>query len=526
MQFNRSHSLAEIVRVDQTAPARNIIFFLVDDGGFELGSFGNKIIKTPHIDALASRGTAFDAAFVAVSSCSPSRSAILTGLPTHQNGMYGLHQYPGTFQSWSDAVSLPNLLHAAGYKTGVIGKYHIGPTRVYNFTYGTSRETCWAGLVTNPYIDESPNDCRADYNLVSRNITHMKLNARTFLRSVEPSAPFFLYVGFGDVHRCREGEAAGAFCEKFGDRHWPGGTIADWVPQIYPAAEVLVPPFLPDTPTVRTDLAAQYTAMNRMDQGVGLILGEVGAAGAANTTLTVFFSDNGIPFPSGKTNLAYEQGQRSPLLISSPLQATRGRRSPLVVSALDIMPTILAWATLSYPASATAGGKPASLTGASLLGFLDDDDSAANVWRGSAYGSHQFHSLYAYYPVRSLRTASHRLVHNLAFDLTFPILEDVYGTSTWRAIEAAGEAGTPTGWVYNYSTYLRRPEWQLCDVQADPLCLCNLAQDAGARPILAALQHDLHEWRRRTHDPWLACNPSAPHPGATWTESHSEVCSF
>ena len=101
-----------------------------------------------------------------------------------------------------------------------------------NFTYGMSHEACWAGLVRNPFVDESIG-CHADYNLVSRNITHMKLNARSFLRQLEPSAPFFLYVGFGDVHRCREGGPAGAFCEKFGAPGWPAGAIADWKPQVY-----------------------------------------------------------------------------------------------------------------------------------------------------------------------------------------------------------------------------------------------------------------------------------------------------
>ena len=114
----------------RNAPPRNALFLLVDDGGFNLGAFGDHAISTPNIDALAARSTAFDAAFTSVSSCSPSRSAILTGLPTHQNGMYGLHQYPAQFESWNDVQSLPNLLNKHGYKTGVIGKYHIGPNRV------------------------------------------------------------------------------------------------------------------------------------------------------------------------------------------------------------------------------------------------------------------------------------------------------------------------------------------------------------------------------------------------------------
>ena len=116
----------------------SILFFLVDDGGFEIGTFGNNITHTPHIDNLAKRRGAivYDRAYTAVSSCSPSRSAILTGLPTHQNGMYGLHQYPGNFQSNDNVYSLPNLLNSAGYQTGIIGKYHVGPLSVYNFSYG------------------------------------------------------------------------------------------------------------------------------------------------------------------------------------------------------------------------------------------------------------------------------------------------------------------------------------------------------------------------------------------------------
>ena len=68
-----------------TTPAqKNIVFFLTDDGGFELGPYNNTMTGTTHLDALAKRGVTFDAAYTAVSSCSPSRSAILSGLPTHQ----------------------------------------------------------------------------------------------------------------------------------------------------------------------------------------------------------------------------------------------------------------------------------------------------------------------------------------------------------------------------------------------------------------------------------------------------------
>jgi N-sulfoglucosamine sulfohydrolase len=170
-----------------------------------------------------------------------------------------------------------------------------------------------------------------------------------------------LYVGWGDVHRCGFDSAIGSFCEHYG-AGGKFGTLADWPsPHQYTPAEVVVPPFLPDNALVRADLAGQYTAWTRLDAGVGVILREVAAAGAADTTLTIFFSDNGIPFPSGKTNLL-EQGQHEPLLIARP-GTTDGHRSSQVVSSLDLAPTMLQWANVHYPSHATAGGHPAVLTG-------------------------------------------------------------------------------------------------------------------------------------------------------------------
>lgn len=249
------------------------------------------------------------------------------------------------------------------------------------------------------------------------------------------------------------------------------------------------------------------------------MLREVKAAGAADSTLVLLFSDNGIPFPSGKTNLL-EQGQHEPLIISSPAQA-RGRRTSLVVSALDLAPTVLDWANVAYPSTATAAGRRTTLTGSSLLPLLDAD---VKGWRNVAFGSHQFHSLYAYYPMRSVVDARYRLIHNLAYHLQFPILEDVEQTSTWHAIEAAGEAGNATFWAYSYRAYMTRPEWTLCDIVVDPLCLENLAPKPAHAGTLRQLQQQLRAWQVATHDPWGACNPDIA--GATWADTHDEICSF
>ena len=511
---------------ESQARNKNVLFFLVDDGGFESPVWGNQHIQTPHISALAKKGTVFHRAYTAVSSCSPSRAAILSGLPTHQNGMYGLHQPPGNFQSNADITSLPNLLNAAGYKTGVIGKYHVGPLPNYNFSYGMTKEHCWAGTLGSPIIYGNDPSCHANYNSVSRNVTNMKLFAREFLE-LEPSKPFFLYVGFGDVHRCEFESAIGSFCEFYGSGRHGQGTIPDWQnPKFYSPDEVFVPPFLPDNKAVREDIAAQYTAWDRLDKGVGLIMNELSTANVLDDTLVFFFSDNGIPFPSGKTNLL-EQGQHEPLIISSP-EARKGvfggeRSSNLVVSALDLVPTILDWAQVHYPSNAQAHGSPARLTGSSLMPLLDEDPPD---WRDTAFGSHQFHSLYAYYPMRSMVTSQYRLIHNLNYNLRFPILEDVFHTKTWSDIEAAGESGNQTGWVFDYDKYMHRPEWQLFDVQNDPMCLHNLAGNVSLAKTLHSMQMSLRQWQIETSDPWARCNPSVPMPSTSWMDTHSEICAF
>ena len=84
------------------------------------------------------------------------------------------------------------------------------------------------------------------------------------------------------------------------------GIIPDWEPVLYKPEEVLVPAWLPDTPATKEDIAAQYTTLSRLDQGVGLVLKELELAGHSEDTLVLFSSDNGIPFPLGKETKNYQ----------------------------------------------------------------------------------------------------------------------------------------------------------------------------------------------------------------------------
>ncbi|XP_075920742.1 N-sulfoglucosamine sulfohydrolase-like [Petromyzon marinus] len=462
---------------------RNALLILADDGGFELGAYNNTAIATPHLDALASVSLRFRHAFTSVSSCSPSRAALLSGLPQHQNGMYGLHQDVHHFNSFEQVRSLPLLLNQSGIRTGIIGKKHVGPEAVYPFEFSYTEEN-------NSILQ------------VGRNITHIKQLVRAFLR-MDDGRPFFLYVAFHDPHRCGHSQPQfGSFCEKFGNGAPGMGTIPDWKPHHYNPDDVKVPYFVPDTPTARADLAAQYTTIGRLDQGVGLVLEELRSAGYADDTLVIYSSDNGIPFPGGRTNL-YTSGVAEPLLVSSPEDRERwGHSSEAYVSLLDITPTMLEWFSVPYPDYAMfKKDEPVVLTGRSLLPALKQEPP----W-DIAFSSQSHHEVTMYYPMRALRHSHLHLIHNMHFLMPFPVDQDLYVSPTFQDLLNRSMQGQPTHWYKSLREFYYRERWELYDTRADPAETCNLAHDAAYADTLRTLQQQLRAWQWATYDPWV-CAP-------------------
>lgn len=280
------------------------------------------------------------------------------------------------------------------------------------------------------------------------------------------------------------------------------GRIPDWTPQTYDPQDVVVPYFVPDTPAARADLAAQYTTIGRMDQGVGLVLQELRGAGVLNDTLIIFTSDNGIPFPSGRTNL-YWPGTAEPLLVSSPEHPQRwGQVSEAYVSLLDLTPTILDWFSIPYPSYAIFGSKTIQLTGRSLLPALE----AEPLWWATVFGSQSHHEVTMSYPMRSVQHQNFRLIHNLSFKMPFPIDQDFYVSPTFQDLLNRTTAGQPTGWYKDLHRYYYRERWELYDVSLDPRETQNLAADPRFSKVLEALKTQLAKWQWETHDPWV-CAP-------------------
>jgi arylsulfatase len=273
----------------------NFIFFITDDVSAEdLGPYGNRAIKTPNLDRMAREGMVFDNAYVAISSCSPSRCSIITGRYPHNHGAPELHlELPAGQRTFVQE------LRAAGYHTLISGKNHMGKPDVIGFAQSSTGgkpagSEDWVGLLAKRPTDK----------------------------------PFFAWFGSYDAHR-----------------DWQEN---DKAPK-YDPASVIVPPFLIDGPETRADLAQYYHEISRSDYYLGELFKELERQGIARDTYVIYCTDNGRPFPRCKTRL-YDSGVKSPLLVWRP-GTIQPARSKSLVSSIDYSATILDLAGVPAPAT-------------------------------------------------------------------------------------------------------------------------------------------------------------------------------
>jgi N-sulfoglucosamine sulfohydrolase len=471
------------------AGKRNVVMIVADDHGRDAGCYGNADARTPNLDKLAADGTRFDNAFCTTASCSASRSVILSGLHNHLNGQYGHQHHFHHFSSFPSVKSLPVLLAGAGYRTAQVGKYHVAPEEVYRF---------------QTYLTGNPGG--------ARNPVSMAEKCRGVI-AAKDDRPFFLYFATADPHR--GGGTVGDDPQK-PDR-FGNGPKYDGVKEVaHDPAKLTVPPFLPDTPACRAELAQYYQSVSRVDQGVGRLVEILKECGEYDNTLILYLSDNGMAFPGSKTTL-YEPGMRLPLVVRSPDQKTRGKATDALVSWADLTPTVLAFAGVKEVAGPPAVGqpgpevpspkakkgkepakaKPYEFHGRSFLGVLDTP--SAKGW-DEVYASHTFHEITMYYPMRVVRTRQYKLTLNLAHQLPFPFASDLEASATWKSVGKDPEA------LYGkrkVKDFVQRPRYELYDLTADPHEVKNLADDPKHAAVLKNIQDKLKAFQERTGDPWV-----------------------
>ena len=484
--------------VASDAAERNVIFIITDDESPTLGCYGDTAAKTPAIDAIARDGMVFRNAFATTASCSASRSVVMSGLHNHRNGQFGHQHHYHKFASFHDVVSLalPRVMQRAGYRTGHIGKYHVAPETVYQF------ET---------YLNGNP-----------RNTVEMADRCKDFLTDADDERPFFLYFGTSDPHR---GGGVDKTSERelkpnlFGNK--PNRGSFPGVDEVFfDPADVNVPPFLPDTPETREELAQYYQSCSRVDRGVARLVEILKSSDLYDKTMIVFTSDHGMAFAGGKTTV-YEGGLRVPFVVRDPYQQRRGVETNAMVSHIDITPSLLDFAGgLDAKTNAPKellnakkfwtkrgealkenrdGRKPfKSYHGRSWMHVLSNPDDSHHE---TIMASHTFHEIQMYYPMRVVRDSEFKLIWNIAHPLPYPFASDLWAASSWQAQLAKGN-DAPYGEM-TVGRYVQRPEFELYDMRKDPNESTNLAGSAGHADVLERYKSKLKSMQRQFDDPWI-----------------------
>ncbi len=447
----------------------NILFCIADDAS-HFSAYGHDFVKTPNCDRVASEGVRFDNMFTTNPKCAPSRASLVTGMHTWQLKEACTHWcvFPGP----EEFDVYPDLLMNAGYHVGHTGK-GWGPGDYER----RGRKHNPAGPEYNEKTLRPPegskiSDC--DYSA----------NFEAFLDARSDDAPFCFWYGGREPHRHYEpGE---------GMRH---GKTLDEITKI--------PPYWPQEDVVKRDILDYAFETEWFDKHVGHMLDKLDEIGELDNTLVIVTSDNGAPFPRVKGNM-YDDDFRLPFVAMWKDRVKAGRVVEDLCSFTDLAPTFLELAGATIP-----GGT----AGKSLLDVLLADGSGmVTADRDRAYMGRERHDVGREgdvgYPVRCIRTPKYLYVRNFKPELwpacnpetNYPGCD---GSPTKDRILELHEQGDE---FYYALSFGKRPLEELYDIEHDPYCLTNLADQQEYATVKAELWAELEAKLKETGDPRIFGN--------------------
>lgn len=456
MKFRLAPLFAVCVFLAGNLEARtNILLITADDLGLQLSCYGDPYIETPNLDALAASGVKYRTAYVTQASCSSSRSSMLSGLYPHTTGQIGLANAGFVLDPSQVGKNLPAYLKEAGFRTGILGKLHVAPETSFPFDYRPKRQD-------------------------TRDVRAVADNASVFLNR-DSADPFFLMVNYADPHFYKGPKTDGPMFPS----QWKGipenpideDTVPGWDFQGF------------DEPIARKRVSNFYNTIKRLDVGVGMLLDELEKSGHADDTLVIFLGDHGPPFNRGKTT-CYESGLRVPFLVRWPGVSGAGIESKALVSAVDIVPTILDAAEVEFPRVFHGDSLRPTLTQA----------KSPDGWRDYLAGEFHYHGYTPFFPRRAITDGRFKLIHNLLAGQAKPG-NRVDGDPTGKFAEEEKYRDTPAGEAFR--RYSDPPEWEFYDLELDPIEFSNLAGDPKHSEKLEELKAALIDWREETSDPLL-----------------------
>ena len=434
----------------ESAERPNLVLIIADDMNWDdCGAYGHPAIRTPNIDGLAANGMLFQHAYLTTSSCSPSRSSIITGRYPHNTGAEQLHwPLPAGSQTFVGQ------LKESGYHTVAAGKWHLGDAIKPHFD--KIYEASTAGFVLPSGKDGEPP------KMIAAQPSGCE-DWETALSNCPDNKPFFLWLAALDPHR----------------EYKPGALDPP-----HKTEDVIVPPHLPDTPEVREDLRMYYDEIGRLDTYVGKVVQLLEKRGQTENTLILFISDNGRPFPRDKTTL-YDGGIRTPWIVKWPARVAAAQKSEALVSAVDIAPTFLSLAGLK-PKSALPGKD-----------FSPTLSAPATHTRDFAFAEDHWHDYEDH--CRSVVNQQFKLIRNDYFDLPGTPPADAGRAPTWQTMLKLKQQNALTG-TQLACFQSPRPKFELYDLARDPSESVNVFEHPAYATVRKKMLSALDEWSNRTQD--------------------------
>jgi len=446
---------------DQERP--NILILMAEDMSSRVGAFGDDAALTPNLDSLAESGVRFPNTFTTAGVCAPSRAAHITGM--HQVSIGAQHMRTSSYPDGPylavpppEVKAYPELLRQAGYYTLTNHKLD------YQFSIYAAESgpfTIWDQEGESPDWGQ-----RAD------------------------GQPFFALINFGMTHESR------MFPKNVVEQRNKG-----WK-QVTNPADVVVPPYYPDTPAIRQDIAQHYDNIHEMDRVVGQWLQRLEADGLADDTIVIWTTDHGDGLPRGKREL-YDSGIRVPLIIRwpnnfKPENVSGGSVDERLLSFIDFAPSVLSWAGVEAPEWMQGRPVLSDPDEKREFVFASKDRLDEVPFRERVARDDRFKYLYNYRPGEpGGKTLKYR--EQLT---TMRELHEWFDSGRMNAQQAF--------W------FEPRPAEELYDLDADPYEVNNLAADPAYAAELERMRLALAGWRERVPD--LSDGPEVVMAQEFWPE--------
>jgi arylsulfatase A-like enzyme len=423
----------------------NILWITCEDLSPVLGCYGDRQAITPNLDRLAAEGVRYTRAYANASVCSPARSTLITGMYAVSLGTQHLRS---VLPLPPEVRPFPVYLRRAGY-------------------YCT-------------------NNFKEDYQFKTPPETWDESSRRAHWRKRKPGQPFFSVFNFMTTHQSRirfkEKQIPAMARLKPGQRHDP--------------AKMALPPYYPDTPLVRRDVARVYDLATAMDYQVGDLLKQLEEDGLADDTIVFFYSDGGTGMPRHKRFL-HDSGIHVPLIIRFPEKykhlapAAPGSTTDRLVSFVDFAPTVLSLAGIKVPKIMQGvpllgpqAGKPRKY----VFAFRDRVDEVYEMSRAVTDGRYELIENYMPHRPRMQRS-------------TFSEI-----TNTRKELRRLAAEGKLTGAAKELMSPTK-PRLELYDTTQDPYNVHNLADSPEHRGTVERLHARLCRWMIDTRDTGLLPEP-------------------